>query len=265
MVERTGKNPVLAFILAIWPALLILLLTWLISVFFTEFTFISGIKAAWMVFLRFFRLLLVLMLPIIILPFLFSISGNFLRLGGWELIRIKQEEIQIIRPLRNWMIRPLQGIGLSMLVATKWMLLFGIYDKGGMNASLLIHPKFTIWRFLAITAIALSVSLMLSYLWGLDDLGIRLYNRKTKEIKMVGRYLGTILPALFGFYGIASVFHEHSSIAAQYLGQMIIILYPPFLIFNVTHAFYVRRKENSFTERLNIDSSFRYPDTGKYE
>jgi hypothetical protein len=102
---------------------------------------------------------------------------------------------------------------------------------------------------------ALTVSLMLSYLWTLDDLGIRLYNRKTKEIRMIGKYLGLILPVLLGFYGIISLSKNHSLVMAiQYLVQMILILYPPFLVFSVFHAFYLDRREFGLLRRLHVRS-----------
>jgi hypothetical protein len=114
-------------------------------------------------------------------------------------------------------------------------------------------PSFSPWRFFATTAMAVTVSLVLSYLWALDDLGIRLYNRKTREVRMIGKYLGLILPVILGFYGIISLSKSHSMvIAIQYLAQMVLILYPPFFIFNVFHAFYINRSESRLIERLHV-------------
>ena len=172
------------------------------------------------------------------------------------MIQIKQERSRIINPLQNWLLRPLQGIGLSMLIATKLIILLGIYKGSGISASVILPPAaFQLSRFLATTAIAIAISLLLSYLWGLDDFGVRLYNRKTKEIRMIGKYLGVVLPTLFGFYGMISIFQNHSQVLAiQYITQMVVILYPPFLIFNVFHAFYIQMKENVLLEKLNVTS-----------
>lgn len=250
---------------AIWPALFVLFLTLVISVFFTEFTFVSGMKALWLVFLRFFRLLLVLVLPLFLLSQTYSITGRFLHGSKWELVQIKEERSRITSPLQNWLLRPLQGIGLSMLIATKLIILLGIYTGSGIDASTVLPPaSFHLSRFLTTTAIAVTISLLLSYLWGLDDLGIRLHNTKTKEIRMIGKYVGVILPILFGFYGMISIFQYHSLVLAiQYLAQMLIILYPPFLIFNVFHAFYLQWKETVLLERLKVASRVNLSDIGK--
>jgi hypothetical protein len=72
---------------------------------------------------------------------------------------------------------------------------------------------------------------------------------------MIGKYLGVILPILFGFYGMISVFRDHSLMSAiKYIMQMVVILYPPFLIFSVFHAFYLQRKEKVLLERLKVSS-----------
>jgi hypothetical protein len=70
---------------------------------------------------------------------------------------------------------------------------------------------------------------------------------------MIGKYLGLILPVILGFYGMISLSKNHSMMMAmQYLVQMILILYPPFLVFNVFHAFYVNRSESRLIERLHV-------------
>ena len=265
MIERLEKISAVSIIMAVWPALFVLLLTLVISVFFTEFTFVSGTKAIWLVFLRFFRLLLILILPVFLLAKIFSITQGFLHGRNWELIQIQEERSRVINPLKNWLLRPLQGIGLSMLVATKLIILLGIYSGSVIDASAILHPAtFNIWRFLIITGMAVTISLLLSCLWGLDDLGVRLYNRKTKEIKMIGRYLGMILPILFGFYGMITIFQNHTQVLAiQYILQMVLILYPPFLIFNVFHVIYLQRKENLLLEKLRVTSQVVLSDINK--
>ena len=262
MIKESDRITASDIFMSIWPALLTLMLTLVISVFFTEFTFVSGIKAVWLIFLRLIRLSFFLILPILFLPRIFSVTGRFSRTGDWELAQLKEQREQIINPLRNWLLRPLQGIGLSMLAATKLLVLLGIYTGSGVDAATVIHPgDFTPWRFLSTTLIVVAISLLLSYLWGLDDLGVRLYNRKTREIRMVGRYLGVILPTLFGFYGMISVFQDHSRLLAMlYISQIAVALYPPFVIFSVFHAIYIRRKEKLLLERLKVASSVVLPD-----
>jgi uncharacterized membrane protein len=245
-----------SIIKAAWPALIVLIFTFIISVFFTEFTFVSGAKAAWLIILRFFRLSLILLLPLLCLPWVFTLTSHFFQKSSMELVQLQQERNQEITPLKNWLLRPLQGIGISMLIATKLIFLLEIYSSGGIDSSVIMPPpSFSPWRFFATTAMAVTVSLVLSYLWALDDLGIRLYNRKTREVRMIGKYLGLILPVILGFYGMISLSKNHSMMMAiQYLAQMVLILYPPFLVFNVFHAFYISRSENRLLERLHVKS-----------
>ena len=87
----------------------------------------------------------------------------------------------------------------------------------------------------------------------MDDLGVRYFNRKDYEIKMVGKYVGTLMPTVFGLYGVFSLFGEFSKIQAFiYLFQMIVILYPPFTIFSVCHAHFVQKKAEELSKRLFI-------------
>ena len=251
--RKTSKTGIIK---AIWPAFIVLIFTFIISVFFTEFTFVSGAKAAWLVFLRFFRLSLILLLPLLCLPWIFTLTNHLFRKGSRELVQLKQERNQEISPLKNWLLRPFQGIGISMLIATKLIFVLEIYSGGGIDASVILPPSsFSPWRFLTITAMTATVSLLLSYLWTLDDLGIRLYNRKTREVRMIGKYLGLVLPVVFGFSGMMALSRNHSTVSAlQYLAQMILILYPPFLVFNVFHTFYINRNEVRLLQRLHIKS-----------
>jgi len=256
MGRYDSKTSMSWIINASWPALLVLTFTFIISVFFTEFTFVSGAKAVWLIILRFFRLSLILLLPLLLLPWIFTLTNYLFHKGSLELVQLKQERNQKISPLKNWLLRPLQGIGISMLIATKLIFVLEIYSGGGIDSSVILPPpSFSPWRFLTTTAMAVTVSLLLSYLWTLDDLGIRLYNRKTKEIRMIGKYLGLILPVILGFYGMISLSKNHSlMMAIQYLAQMILILYPPFLVFNVFHAFYINRSESRLLQRLHVRS-----------
>jgi hypothetical protein len=165
MAERLERISAVSIITAIWPALVILLTTLVISVFFTEFTFVSGMKAIWLVFLRFFRLLLFLTLPLLFLSQIFSMSERFLHVSNWELVQIKEEMRRNIPPLQSWLLRPLQGIGLSMLIVTKLIILLGLYTGSGINASAVLPPEaFHLSRFFTTTAIAIIISLLLSYL-----------------------------------------------------------------------------------------------------
>jgi hypothetical protein len=139
-----------------------------------------------------------------------------------------------------------------MLVATKLLNFLEIYTGSRVTLDTVLSPgHFNPERFLGATAIAIIVSLLLSLLWALDDLGVRHYNGKTQEVRMIGRYVGILLPIFFGFYGIINLFEEHSRLLAfQYIAQMLVVLYPPFVVFNVLHARYLARVEERILGKL---------------
>ena len=83
------------------------------------------------------------------------------------------------------------------------------------------------------------------------DLGIRHYNKKTGEVRMIGKYLGALLPIVFGFYGLMGLYGEYApSSALNYVGQMAVVLYPPFLVFAIMHYRYIQIKEGLLLKKL---------------
>ena len=108
-------------------------------------------------------------------------------------------------------------------------------------------------RLLIVSGITIFVSLLLSTLWTLDDMGIRYFNRKNHEIRMIGKYAGTLMPILFGFYGVFSLFSQFQKTEALvYLFQIIVILYPSFTVFSVFHAHFVQKRgEDPSSKTLN--------------
>jgi hypothetical protein len=157
-----------------------------------------------------------------------------------------------IHPVKHWLLRPLQGIGIGLLFGAKLLSVLQVVTGAAASASLLI-PKgqFQLGRFMVVAGITFLISLLLSTIWTLDDMGIRYFNRKNHEIKMIGKYMGTFMPVLFGFYGIFSLFGEYSKTEALiYLFQIVVILYPPFTFFSIFHAHFVRRNIESLSKRL---------------
>ena len=82
-------------------------------------------------------------------------------------------------------------------------------------------------RLLIATGITVLVSLLLSTLWTMDDLGIRYFNRKDYEIKMVGKYVGTVMPIVFGFYGVLSLFGEFPKVRLSSICFRLLLSYIP--------------------------------------
>ena len=234
------------------PALAILLATLIISTFITEFTFTFGLNAAWKTLFRFLRLSVVLTVPLFLLPGICATIQGIFNRGNRQLVRIQEDRDTAIHPLKNWVIRPFQGIGLGMLLATKLLTVLQLYSGTAITVETILPPgQFNMGRFLTATAIAIIVSLLLSFLWTLDDLGVRYYNRKTGEVRMIGKYVGLLLPIFFGFYGIFSFFNEYDRLpAALYIAQMVVVLYPPFVVFSVLHSRYLDSREEKLLEKL---------------
>lgn len=254
MLEFLKRKSVKENIEEMGPALAILLATLIVSTFITEFAFTFGMKALWRTIFRFLRLSALLMFSLILLPHICSLLEGFFNRGTRQLIQVEQERDFSIHPLKNWALRPLQGIGLSMLIATKLLGFLEIYTGSRVTLeTLLPSGHFNLERLLGATAITIIVSLLLSFLWALDDLGVRYYNRKTQEVRMIGRYIGLLLPICLGFYGIINLFEEHSRLlAAQYIAQMVVVLYPPFIVFNVLHARHLAKREKVLLKRLKV-------------
>jgi hypothetical protein len=233
-----------------WPALVVLLLTLLYSTLIGEFTFVSGARASWVVFVRFFYLSLILLVPMVFLPGLCRLVQNLMERKPWRVVHIPEQRNRDISRMKNWLLRPLQGIGLMMLLATK---LLAILYTGAAAVSAIQPPmRFHPGRFLTVSVIALLASFLLQYLWTMDDLGVRLHHRKSGEVKIIGKYLGLMLPIFFGFYGILSLAEVHSRVlTASYVAQIAVVLYPPFVLLNTFHARYIRRHEVLLLRYLN--------------
>ncbi len=256
MVEPVNRKAIKANIGEMAPALALLLATLIISTFITEFTFNFGLTAIWKTLLRFLRLSLLLTLPLLLLPSLCTLLEGLFNRGIRHLIQLQEDRDPAIHPLKNWVIRPFQGIGLAMLLATKLLTLLEIYTGSKITMeTILPQGAFNFGRFISSIAIGVVVSLLLSFLWTLDDLGIRYYNKKTKEVRMIGKYLGLLLPIFFGFYGIISLFDNNSQVlVVKYVAQMVVVLYPPFVVFNVLHSRYLKSREEVLLKRLKAVS-----------
>jgi hypothetical protein len=250
------KNTLYKSFKLMWPAVAVLLLTLLIAAFFTKFVFVSGVESFWKILLRFFRLIIILALPILFLPYVSVFMQYFLNRGNYRLIQMPEERGHEFNRWQGWLIRPLQCIGLAMLIASKFITVLQIYTGDTSTTSTVLPPlHFSMGRFLSITAIAMTTSLLLSFLWTLDDLGIRYSNRKTGEVRMIGKHIGILLPVIFGFYGIFNLFESHERLLAiRYIFQMVIVLYPPFVVMTVLHFLYIEKYENILLEKLKTES-----------
>ena len=72
---------------------------------------------------------------------------------------------------------------------------------------------------------------------------------------MIGKYIGILLPVIFGFYGILNLFESHEQLLAiRYIFQMIVVLYPPFVVMTVLHFLYMEKYESTLLEKLKTAS-----------
>jgi hypothetical protein len=228
------------------PALSVLIVTVAFSFFHGDVELLAGWEAAWKVPLRFFRFAFLLCIPLYALPQLYRF---IIQKKASALLRIEAEGVFTIRPAKHWIFRPFQGIGIGLLFGTKLLAILQII-AGPTAGSILLIPEghFHFGRLLMITAITIFVSFLLSVLWTLDDLGIRYFNKKDQELKMIGKYAGTLMPVVFGFYGILNLLANYpTAVALLFVCKIAVVLYPPLAIFAIFHTYFLRGRRELFS------------------
>ena len=227
------------------PALAVLLATIGFSLFYADAAVSTTWQTAGKALLRFLRFAIVLCLPLYALP---KIYGFIVRKKVSALLQIEEEGELTIRPARHWIFRPFQGIGVGLLFGTKLLTILQLIAGPAVGTSLLIpEGHFQFARLLTITLITVLVSVLLSTLWTLDDLGVRYFNRKDQELKMIGKYAGTLMPVIFGFYGILNLLANYPTAEALlFVCKIAVVLYPPLAIFAVLHTYFVRSRRELF-------------------
>ena len=231
---------------------MVLILTISLPIFLGDFTFLRGSEAIYKGLLRFFRITLFLCLPLYLLLPVFGRLRKVVQRKNSIFLQMKEKQDLKIHLVKHWLLRHFQGIGIGLLFGTKLLSVLQVVIGTTPSASLLV-PKgqFQFGRFLIVSGITIFVSLLLSTLWTLDDMGIRYFNLKNHEIKMIGKYAGTLMPVLFGFYGVFSLFSEFQKTEALlYLFQVVVILYPPFTIFSVFHTHFVQKRAENLLDRI---------------
>ncbi len=200
---------------------------------------------------RFLRLTLSLCLPLYILSPIYSFLVNKIKR---RVIQTEEIEELCIHPLKHWIFRPFQGIGIGLLFETKLLTTLQIITGVTTNPlALFPRSQFEVVRLLIISTIAVVISLLLSILWTLDDVGIRYLNPKDQEIRMIGKYVGTLMPIIFGFYGIFSLIGDFPMLRVlSYLFRSVIILYPPFTVFAVFHNRFLKNRAEHFYQKPSL-------------
>jgi hypothetical protein len=232
----------------------LLVLTIALSLFLGEFAFPKGWEAIYKGLFRFVRLALLLCLPLYLLLPIHRALGWIVRKRAGVLIQMEGRQDLSVHLLKHWLVRPFQGIGIGLFFATKLLTILEVTTGQKATASFLLHQgQFQPGRLLAATGVTIAVSLLLSTVWTLDDMRVRYHNRKDQEVKMIGKYVGTVLPIFLGFYGIIALLNEFQMRQSLiYLWQMALILYPPFTVFSVFHAHYVRKRASLLSGGLSL-------------
>jgi hypothetical protein len=206
--------------------------------------------------LRFLRFASLLCIPLFALP---KIYAFITRKKSATLLQVEQKGALKISPIKHWVFRPFQGIGIGLLFGTKLLTILQLIAGPAVGSSLLIpEGHFQPDRLLTITLITVLVSLLLSILWTLDDTGIRYFNRRDQELKMIGKYAGTVMPVILGFYGIITLLGNYSTAEAfLYIFKIAIVLYPPLAVFAVLHTYFIRSRGGLFPKSTLKRGSIR--------
>ncbi len=235
------------------PVLMVLCLNVFLGLFIPEFSLVKDWEVIYKVLSRFFRFALLLTLP---LYGLLPAYVWFVQKTRGKLIRVEKKEELNIHPLKHWIFRPLQGIGIGLLFQTKLLAVLQVITGVTARPFLFFPPRqIEFERLLVVSGITVFISLFLSFLWTLDDMGIRYVNRKDQEIKMIGKFVGTLMPILFGFYGVFSLLANYPrGQAAINLLKILVILYPPFAAFSIFHSYFVKSKEGELSKKTELPS-----------
>jgi hypothetical protein len=251
MTSPITRRSVCHLLKEISPALAVLFFAIFFSLFLNKLPLMQGWEIITRALFRFFRLTLLLCLPLYILSPIYSFVVDKIR--GKLLQTEKIQELHI-NPIKHWIFRPFQGIGIGLLFETKLLAAFQVIT-GVTARSFPLFPRsqFQPGRLLVISGITVVISLLLSILWTLDDVGIRYANRKDQEIRMIGKYVGTLMPLIFGFYGIFSLSADFPTLQVFiHLFKTVIILYPPFTVLTVFHTRFLKNKAEYFFQKASL-------------
>ncbi len=233
------------------PALIVLYLSILFSYFLESFTPTKGWVIPLRAFFRFVRFTLFLCLPLYVLLPIYRFIVTRVR---EKLLQTENRQEPRIHAIKHWIFRPIQGIGIGLLFETKLLSALQIIT-GVAEQPFLFFPRgqFYPGRMLVISGITVVISILLSTLWTLDDMGIRYVNRKDQEIKMIGKYIGTLMPTIFGFYGIFSLIADYPGRQVFiFLFRTALILYPPFAVFAVVHSRFLMNRKDDFSKSASL-------------
>lgn len=223
------------------PVFLVVPLSVIFSIYSQGYSFYETWVFLYRYLFRFLRYAFFLCLPLYLLR---PIYRFILEKGQGKLVQLKDPEAIVFRPVKHWFFRPFQGIGIGFLFATKLLALIQTFTGPliGTNQPF-VSGGFHLERMLLVTLVTIIISLLLSVLWTLDDMGIRYHNRRDQELKMIGKYVGTLMPLIFGLYGLFSLLIQYPRESAlPHILRIILAFYPPLVFYVMVHLHFIQGK-----------------------
>lgn len=242
--RSTSAKSILEFAVAVAPAILVFGIMMILTFDTNTAGGLFFARSTRGVVVRFLFVTVILLAPIVLLSRLLRLVSKALRndFFSLQLVNAGVSSGGFSR-LSAWFIRPFQGIGLSMIFARN-ILGFLEYSSGTSYAGAMFRPVL----FFVDSALA---SILLYVVWSLDDLGVRIYNRKSTELHMAGSYVGGILPLLFGAIGVYSLFEAASPAAAvASMVEIAMVLYPPYVLLAVIHHKFLMKHRTTLSDKL---------------
>ncbi len=247
MVDLLREIPKIA--IAISPSIFIFILTLIIfsttahtkSLFFTHS--ISSIP------IRFIIITLILMSPILILNKLLNIIPRVMKDQrlSWRLVTASLNVDRKSNRFVIWLLRPFQGISLALILAERFLNVF--------EASIPLLPGGYARLLISDSLFLLLASIFLSTIWAFDDLGIMVYNSRTTELRTAGSSIGTFLPLITGAIGVSALYHSNIGPYGAFfrLIEIIMILYPSYVIAAVLQNELIMRRHSDILSKLRLD------------
>jgi hypothetical protein len=231
------------------PALVVLAATFVVSFSVGTAEGLFLVQSNVRTLVRFLAITMILLVPLPILPPFIVFVGKRLTDEGFlgRLVKGQMRNSVEFRKSLLWIIRPLQGIGMSMLFSNQFLNLFRSFSEASFLDALI--------RPILFIVVSVPISILFSAIWSLDDLGVKLYLKQSGEVRLVGSYVGTILPVISGAVGIYSLFQRSSPVdALLFLALMVMVLYPPYVLFAVIHDKFLGQQKARLFENLLFDT-----------
>ena len=243
------RHSLLDSVLESSPAIVVLAATFVVSFYAGTAEGLYLVQSNVRTLVRFLAITMILLAPLPILPPFIIFAGNRLTDEGF-FGRLVKGEMRSSAPFRKsllWIIRPLQGIGMSLLFSNQFLNLFRTFPEASFLDALI--------RPILFIVVSVPISILFSTIWSLDDLGVRLYLKQTGEVRLVGSYVGTILPVASGALGIYSLLQRSSPVdALLLLALMVMFLYPPYVLLAIIHDKFLGQRKLRLFQNLLFDS-----------